>query len=243
MEELLNQDEIRTFYNNLLTKPGYMNILKDSISKTKIEQIFSYAERVNKEACHQLDNDVKDYIALNLYLKKILNFEFPPFPDEQTKHLNYKDFEYKDRLNYWFETSYKIIQIIEHSMQPVPQRNLHEVDASGLKTFKTPYTLEQLDIIRTKLIDAKIIKSISVEDFRYLFTEQAIFKAMERLRWKESAPLGHEFLKRAVYNSSNFNFNQVNACMIFPKDHKLDSNDKSTAQYKNDDKLNPILSF
>ncbi|MDP3446070.1 MAG: hypothetical protein Q8T08_24680, partial [Ignavibacteria bacterium] len=109
------------------------------------------------------------------------------------------------------------------------------------KTFITGYEPEQLKTIRERLIKAKIIGQISEKEFVYLFTAKPISKTMKRLDWKESRPLGHEFLKRVVYSKSNFDFNQVNDC-IKSKDGKLfDSNCKSTAPYKCNIKLNPIL--
>jgi len=107
--DILTLDEIRGFYDKLLTKPGYFKILAQSISPAKIDQILSYAERVNREAAHQLDNGIGADSPMNLYLKKNFGFEFPVFPDEQTKHCDYSDWTYPQKLDYWFQSSMAVI--------------------------------------------------------------------------------------------------------------------------------------
>ncbi len=101
----------------------------------------------------------------------------------------------------------------------------------------------QLNTIRERLISAGMIEIISEDDFICLFTERPVNEGIVRLEWKQSLSLGHEFLKRVVYGEEKFDFRQINFCIAFQGGKKLDSNNKSTAQYKNDDLLNPILMF
>lgn len=107
----------------------------------------------------------------------------------------------------------------------------------------TEYTENQLNIIATRLIKEKIIDPISTSNFIYLFTGQEITEHMKSISWKESRPLAHEFLRRVVYGEDKFNMKQVNECIKFLENKKLDSNDKSTAQYKFNDILDKILYF
>jgi len=113
MAELLTTEEIRGFYNNLLLKPGYVKLLKKSLTAVKIEQILSYAKRVNNEASHQLKYKYKENSKASQYVKEILNFEFPAFASEQTKNLDYTDFDYEYKLKYWEGTSALIINEME----------------------------------------------------------------------------------------------------------------------------------
>lgn len=109
------------------------------------------------------------------------------------------------------------------------------------KTFEIDCNPVRLNIIRERLISAKIINRISKEDFTYLFTGKPITKVMKSLIWNKSLSLGHEFLKRFVYQSEKFDFTQVNKCIKYPNGKELARNNKSTAVYKCDDILNPIL--
>jgi hypothetical protein len=127
--------------------------------------------------------------------------------------------------------------------------NINEVEAylkdepndKSPKTFKVEYTSPQLNKIRENLINEKIIDNISENDFIYLFTGQPIFNGMKSIKWKKSPPLGHEFLKGVVYHNEQFNYKHVNECIIYPKGHILDSNDKSRSQYRNIEILKRIL--
>ena len=114
-------------------------------------------------------------------------------------------------------------------------------EISNNTTFSTRYTPEELNRIRKRLIAGKMIKPISEADFEYLFTSNPVTPKMKRLFWLESRPAGHEFLKRVVYDDRHFDFNQVNNCIKFSDGKLLDSNCRSTAQYKNDDLFNSIL--
>lgn len=108
------------------------------------------------------------------------------------------------------------------------------------KTFKIDCKPERLNIIRERLIEKKIIKNISKDDFAYLFTGQPITQEMKSIIWIETRPLGHEFLRRFIYRNNQFNFKLVNECIKYLDGKKLNAGCKSTAQYKND-RLNPIL--
>jgi hypothetical protein len=107
------------------------------------------------------------------------------------------------------------------------------------KTLKSIFNREQLIKIKSKM-NEKIIANISDDDFVYLLSEKPITKNMKRLYWKDSMPLCHAFLARVVYGVGQFNFRQVNECIKFPHDKKLDSNHKTNA-YRNKDILDPIL--
>lgn len=117
-------------------------------------------------------------------------------------------------------------------------------DVIELKTFTgSTYSKDQLNTIRVRLIDRKIIDRISEADFLYLFSGQPIFKLMNTIKWKKKRPLGHSFLKIVVYNEHEFDFNQVNACIKCQDGKLFDSNNKSTSQFRNDDILKIILQF
>jgi hypothetical protein len=235
MAELLAVEEIKASYDRLLNKPGYIETLKNSLSGIQLEQVLYYAMEVHREAIIRIERE-------NSVFHTILPYDFPPCPLSTDlfilpNGIKLDAFNYKDQLKYWRMTSEKAIKILEDSMKPV-----HGPEKSP-RTFKTGYITMQLNTIRERLIFAGMIENISEDDFIYLFTERPLSDRMVRLKWKQSLSLCHEFLKRVVYEEEKFDFRQINACIAFPEGKKLDSNNKSTAQYKNDDLLNPILMF
>ena len=121
--------------------------------------------------------------------------------------------------------------------------NAESIAPSPLRTLKANCNTDQLRTIRMRLISNKVIGDITEKDFLYVFTNQQQINGINALKWKISHKLGHEFLKRLVYKDRQFDFGQINACIKYADGKKLDSNDKSTAQYKNDTVLNPILKF
>jgi len=235
MAELLTEEEIKATYDGILNKPGYIETLKNSLSEIERDQVLTYAREVQREAIVRIERE-------NSVFHTILPYDFPPCPLSTDlfilpNGIKLDAFNYKDQLKYWRKTSEKVIKILEDSKKPV-----HGPDKSP-RTFKTGYIIMQLNTIRERLIFAGIIERISEDDFVYLFSERPVTEGMIRMEWKQSLSLGHEFLKRVVYEGDNFDFKQINYCIAFPGGKKLDSNNKSTAQYKNDDVLNPILMF
>jgi hypothetical protein len=235
MAELLTEQEIKVTYEGILNKPGYIEILKDSLPEIEREQVLTYAREVHREAIIRIERE-------NSVFHTILPYDFPPCPLSTDllilpNGIKLDAFNYKDQLKYWRMTSEKVIKILEDSMKPFPGPE------KSPRTFKTSYITMQLNTIRERLIFAGIIESISEGDFVYLFTERPLIERMIRMEWKQSLSLGHEFLRRVVYDQEKFDFKQINYCITFPGGRKLDSNNKSTAQYKNDDILNPVLMF
>lgn len=235
MAEFLTEVETKASYDALLNKPGYIEILKNSFTGIQREQVLIYARKVHREAVIRIERE-------NSVFHTILPYDFPPCPLSTDlfilpNGIKLDAFNYKDQLKYWRLTSEKVIKILEDSMKPV------QGPEKSPMTFKTDYISLQLGTIRERLLFAGMIDNIPEDDFIYLFTERPVTGKVIRLKWKQSLSLGHEFLKRVVYKEEKFDFRQINACITFPGGKKLDSNNKSTAQYKNDDLLNPILMF
>ena len=235
MAELLTEEEIKAFYGELLNTPGYIETLKNSLTEIERDQVLNYAREVHREAIIRIERE-------NSVFHTISPYNFPPCPLSLDlfilpNGIKLDAFNYKDQLKYWRMTSEKIIKILEDSKKPV-----HGSEKSP-STFKTAYIIMQLNTIRERLISAGMIESISEDDFVYLFTEKPLINGMVRMEWKQSLSLGHEFLRRVVYEGEKFDFKQVNSCIVFPEGRKLDSNNKSTAQYRNDEIFNPILMF
>ena len=76
------------------------------------------------------------------------------------------------------------------------------------------------------------MSKISEADFKYLFTGQPLSPDMVKLCWNGSRSLCHDFLSRVVFKGCSFNYRQANNCISFKAGRKLDSNDKSKAQWK-----------
>lgn len=116
--DLLTTEEVRTFYDSLLTKPGYIKVLRESISALKIEQILNYAEKVKSVSSHQLDNYGEDESSIfrcniiNLNLKKKEGFEFPSLPLDLLNTDQFSGPSHTKRLYYWFESSMRVIDIL-----------------------------------------------------------------------------------------------------------------------------------
>ena len=235
MAELLSEEEIKACYDGILNRPGDFEALKDNLTEIEREQVLTYAREVHREAIIRIERE-------NSVFHTILPYDFPPCPLFTDlfilpNGIKLDAFNYKDQLKYWRITSEKVIKILEDSKKP-----FHGPEKSP-RTFKTGYITMQLNTIRERLIFAGIIASISENDFIYLFTERPLSDYMIRMEWKQSLSLCHEFLRRVAYEREKFDFKQINSCIAFPGGRKLDSNNKSTAQYKNDDILNPILMF
>jgi hypothetical protein len=235
MSELLTEEEIKASYDGLLNKSGYIETLKHNFTEIKREQVLNYAKEVYREASIRIERE-------NSVFHPIMPYNFPPSPLSTDlvilpNGIKLDTFTYQDQLKYWRVTSERAIKLLEDSMKPF------QGSEKAPRTFKTNYINTQLNIIRERLINAKIIENISENDFIYLFTEKPVNKGMVSIKWKESLSLCHEFLRRVVYAGVEFDLKQVNDCISFPGGKKLDSNNKSTALYKNDDILNPVLKF
>jgi hypothetical protein len=235
MAELLSEQEVKASYDRLLNIPGYIETFKANFTEIEREQVLVYAREVHREAIIRIERE-------NSVFHTILPYNFPPCPLSTDlfilpNGIKLDAFNYKDQLKYWKLTSEKVIKILEDSMKPV-----HGPDKSST-TFKTDYIIMQLNTIRERLMSAGLIESISENDFIFLFTERPVTGSMVRMEWKQSLSVCHEFLRRVVYKEEKFDFRQINSCIAFPGGKKLDSNNKSTAQYRNDDILNPVLMF
>lgn len=119
--------------------------------------------------------------------------------------------------------------------------NEQNIDSDIPKTFTSRYN--QLNTIRERLIEEKIIRAISEDNFVYLFTGQPIKKEMNRLEWKASHQLCHLFLSEVAYKGVNFSYKQVDECIKFLNGNKLNHTHKRPPGYKNKDILERILKF
>lgn len=200
-------------------------------NKYEIEKVKFIEERNSKKLkTGEFEMNCFYVLWLNNELKVIESWLSDKYPNGEVKKIRHSTSDQVEILKYE-----SFIKSEKENIQKTEQFDKLP------KTFLTGYTLPQLNTIRERMINAKLISDISKNNFVYLFTEQSITKKMIRIEWKESKPLSHEFLSRVVYHDKQFNFKQVNECIIYPKGKKLDSHDKSTAQYKNKDILNPIL--
>jgi len=172
--DLLTTEQVRIFYDNLLTKPGYIKILRESISALKMDQILSYAGRVNREACHQLDNNIEQDSPVNLYLKKHHDFEFPAFPNELTKHCDHSGWSYKEKLNYWYETSMQVI---------------------GILTEVEPVETAQKPVTKKKIVDDKVCDIWCYAYFHLIWERNDKTKALPMYSKKEVVRISSELYK------------------------------------------------
>ena len=107
-------------------------------------------------------------------------------------------------------------------------------------TFETNLDQKRLEEIRNHLTAKNLINGIKSDDFVYLFSGKPITSDMVTLLWIGSKQLCHEFLKRAVYKTNQFNFPQFNKCIIHSDGKPFDSNSKSNAKFLGNSTFDPI---
>jgi hypothetical protein len=116
MAEFLTREEIKTFYDKLLYKSGYIKTLKKSINEAKIDQILSYAREVYMESLIRIERE-------NGLFHPVTPYTFPPCPlftdiFVLPNGIKLDAFTYQDQLKYWFSTSKRVIQILEENLKP-----------------------------------------------------------------------------------------------------------------------------
>ena len=126
MAEFLTREEIKTFYDRLLYKPGYIRTLKKSINEVKAEQILSYAREVYMESIIRIERE-------NGFFHPVTPYTFPPCPLFTDifilpNGIKLDSFTYLDQLKYWFSTSKKVIQILEENMKPERRKIIPTLD-------------------------------------------------------------------------------------------------------------------
>jgi hypothetical protein len=110
-------------------------------------------------------------------------------------------------------------------------------------TFSCNLSQDNLSLLCRRMIRKQMINAISEHEFIYLFSSKLLHNNITTLYWKESISLCHEFLCRTVFLHSNFNYKQVNACIKFTGDQKMNSSFQNKSFYKKDDILNTLLDF
>jgi hypothetical protein len=116
MGEFLTREEIRSFYDKILNRPGYIKTLKRSINEAKVEQILSYAREVYMEAAIRLERESGSF-------QPVAPYNFPPCPlftdiFVLPNGIKLDSFTYKDQLKYWLLTSKRVIVILEDLLKP-----------------------------------------------------------------------------------------------------------------------------
>ncbi|MBK8882379.1 MAG: hypothetical protein IPN67_08330 [Bacteroidales bacterium] len=61
MAEFLTREEIKTYYDKLLHKTGYIKTLKKNINDAKIEQILNYAREVYMESIIRIEREEGEF--------------------------------------------------------------------------------------------------------------------------------------------------------------------------------------
>jgi hypothetical protein len=116
MGEFLTREEIKVYYDKILSKPGYIKTLKRSINEAKVEQILSYAREVYTEAAIRLERESGSF-------QPVTPYNFPPCPlfteiFVLPNGIKLDAFTYKDQLKYWLSTSKRVIVILEELLKP-----------------------------------------------------------------------------------------------------------------------------
>ncbi len=116
MGEFLTREEIKVYYDKILSKPGYIKTLKRSINEAKVEQILSYAREVYMEAAIRLERESGSF-------QPVAPYNFPPCPlftdiFVLPNGIKLDAFTYKDQLKYWLSTSKRVIVILEDLVKP-----------------------------------------------------------------------------------------------------------------------------
>ena len=150
MAEFLTREEIRVFYDKLLSKPGYIKTLKKSINEVKVEQILSYAREVYMESIIRIERESGIFHPVTPYT-------FPPCPlftdiFVLPNGIKIDAFTYQDQLKYWFSTSKRVIQILEETMKPgrkkiIPTQDLRLADVliegESVEEVKSHYNFQK----------------------------------------------------------------------------------------------------
>jgi hypothetical protein len=114
MTEFLTSEEIKTYYDRLLHKPGYIRTLKKNINfGANAEQILRYSREVHNESIIRIERE-------NGIFHPLTPYSFPPCPLSSDLFIlpdgiKLDSFTYMDQLKYWFATSKTVINILEDS--------------------------------------------------------------------------------------------------------------------------------
>ena len=120
MAESLTPEEIKAYYDRLLHKPGYIEIMKNNMNESKREQVLSYAREVRRESIIRIDRE-------NGLFHPVTPYDFPPCPlftdlIVLPNGIKLDAFTYLDQLKYWLLTSQRVVQILEDSLKPVRKK-------------------------------------------------------------------------------------------------------------------------
>ena len=126
MAEFLTREEIKSCYDRLLYKNGYIKTLKKSINGVKVEQILSYAREVYMESIIRIERE-------DGFFHPVTPYTFPPCPlfteiFVLPNGIKLDAFTYRDQLKYWFSTSKRVIQILEDAMKPERKKIIPTLD-------------------------------------------------------------------------------------------------------------------
>ncbi len=137
MADKLKINEIKSYYDSLIHKPGYIRSLKKMINEVKMEQILTYAMEVHNEAVIRIERE-------NGFFHPVKPYNFPPCPLSVSllvlpNGIKLDAFTYKDQLKYWLGTSGTVIRILEGSLK----RKFENIDTLE-KACKGPNELESL---------------------------------------------------------------------------------------------------
>jgi hypothetical protein len=113
MKDFLTLEDKIEYYQRLLWRQNYIQVLKQGLNPICFDELLSYILQVNREARRQLMfKIVNDNRNRNKFILKHTNFKFPEvWPDDP-------EYDYKFRLNYWLRTSTTIIQLFEDKQEP-----------------------------------------------------------------------------------------------------------------------------
>jgi hypothetical protein len=195
MAEFLTREEIKTYYDKLLNKPGYIKTLKKSANDAKIEQILSYAREVFMESIIRIEREEGKFHTINPYT-------FPPCPlftdvFVLPNGIKLDAFTYLDQLKYWYSTSRKVIQILEDNNKP------------GRKKVIPIKDLRLADVL-TEGVSAEEVKryyNFRNHKYTYLAKYLRILQLMGYFKRKLSSPefqaIGRNDFDDASYNDRN----------------------------------------
>jgi hypothetical protein len=195
MAEFLTREEIKTYYDRLLHKPGYIKTLKKSINEVKVEQILSYAREVYMEAIIRIERE-------DGYFHPVTPYTFPPCPlftdiFVLPNGIKLDAFTYRDQLKYWFSTSKRVMQILEDNMKPGPIRQILTLDLRLADVLIEGESAEEV----------KSYYNFQKHKYTYLAKFLRILQLMGYFNRKLSSPefqaIGRNDFNDATYNDRN----------------------------------------
>ncbi|MBK6284908.1 MAG: hypothetical protein IPF54_21760 [Draconibacterium sp.] len=143
-----------------------------------------------------------------------------------------EEYTYINVLEKWFGYEREFLDSYLELINTGNKEQPINLKSNYLSTLNASFSKIQLEGLRVLLRERLYISEISNDDFLYLFQSMPIVPSMIKLDWLKPNSWCHYMLKEIVFVGINFNFKQVNNCIIGFEGKKFDSNSNKKADTK-----------